>query len=838
MTAAETRVAGGTSAGGAGGRGVADGAEAERLLARAEADFPRYEVVKDLVDELIDLQLDDRQSGHPGGSRSKVHMLLTLLLSGAMRWDIRRPWLRYGDRFVLSAGHTVPLVYATLAVLNESLRARFERTGDPRFAFPDDGRFALTWEQLPELRHRGGLPGHAEMAGRTLFFKANTGPSGHGMPFAAGEALALKLAGAGEVRVFVVEGEGGLTPGAAHETKNSAWGLGLSNLVFLIDWNDFGIDERPASAVVHGTPVDWFEPYGWRVTGAERGMEWDSVMPAVVDAARGPNADGVPSVAWFRTRKGRGYGKLDAASHGAPHKQHAPEFWAVRREFMARYGVAYQGVGEAAPADAAARAAEARANFGAAIDVLRRDEALVDWLSDRLLEIAGTVPDEIEGARAGRKKPAAAAPDVARVDAVGPIGGVVPSRGRFGSDPISPACDHRIFDFERYPAEMWRAPGDLQPNRAALGTWGSYVNAVARRDYGRPLFIACSADLAESTNIAGFAKPFGDLPGFGWYERDSNPTGVLLPTEITEFANAGMMAGLASVNFARDPFADFDGMWGACSTYGSFSYLKYGPLRLFSQLAQDCDLRLGKVLYVAGHSGPETAEDSRTHFGIFAPGVTQLFPDGHVIDLHPWEYNEVPVVLAAACATDVPIIALHLTRPPVEVPDRAALGMPGHFAAARGAYVMRPFRDGAPKAGTIFVRGSASTSNLVKLLPELDRRGLNVKVVAAISPQLFALQDESYRAATIEPADRLDSMIVTNGAYKLMRDWADDPMVREYSLSSDWDDRWRTGGSLEEVMEEAHLDGAHILAAIERFVRERPDRLRSLRLRLEAVEGR
>jgi len=826
-----------TARGAASAFAASGNAEADRLLARAENDFAHYEVLKDLVDELIDLQLDYRQSGHPGGSRSKVHMLLALLLSGAMRWDIRRPWLRYGDRFVLSAGHTVPLVYATLALFNEGLRARFERTGDPRFAFPDDGRFALTWEQLPELRHRGGLPGHAEMAGRTLFFKANTGPSGHGMPFAAGEALALKLAGAGEVRVFVVEGEGGLTPGAAHETKNSAWGLGLSNLVFLIDWNDFGIDERPASAVVHGTPVDWFKPYGWRVTGAERGMEWDSVFPAVVEAARGPNPDRVPSVAWFRTRKGRGYGKLDAASHGVPHKQHAPEFWAVRREFMARYGVAYQGVGEAAPADADARAAEARTNFRTAIDVLRRDEGLVDWLSDRLLEIAGTVPEEIEGARVGRKLPAAA-PNAAPVDVVGPIGGIVPSSGRFGSNPISPACDHRIFDFERYPAEMWRAPGDLQANRAALATWGSYVNAVAKRDYGRPLFIACSADLAESTNIAGFAKAFGALPGFGWYERDSNPTGALLPTEITEFANAGMMAGLASVNFAGDPFTDFDGMWGACSTYGSFSYLKYGPLRLFSQLAQDCDLRLGKVLYVAGHSGPETAEDSRTHFGVFAPGVTQLFPDGHVIDLHPWEYNEVPVVLAAACATDVPIIALHLTRPPVEVPDRAALGMPGHFAAARGAYVMRPFRDGAPKAGAIFVRGSASTSNLVKLLPELDRRGLNVKVVAAISPQLFALQDERYRAETIEPADRLDSMVVTNGAYKLMRDWADDPIVREYSLSSDWDDRWRTGGSLEEVMEEAHLDGAHILAAIERFVRERPDRLRNLRQRLEAAERR
>ena len=46
-------------------------------------------------------------------------------------------------------------------------------------------------------------------------------------------------------------------------------------------------------------------------------------------------------------------------------------------------------------------------------------------------------------------------------------------------------------------------------------------------------------------------------------------------------------------------------------------------------------------------AGPETAEDSRTHFGIYSPGVTQLFPDGAIINLHPWEYNEVPVLLAS-----------------------------------------------------------------------------------------------------------------------------------------------------------------------------------------------
>jgi transketolase len=294
-----------------------------------------------------------------------------------------------------------------------------------------------------------------------------------------------------------------------------------------------------------------------------------------------------------------------------------------------------------------------------------------------------------------------------------------------------------------------------------------------------------------------------------------------------------MMAGLATVNLSDDPFAAFDGFWGACSTYGSFSYLKYGPMRLFSQLAQDCELRVGKVLWIAGHSGPETAEDSRTHFGIFSIGVTQLFPEGHVIDLHPWEYNEVPVVLGTAFALDVPIVALHLTRPPIPVPDREALGIPSHFSAARGAYVLRDYVPGLPPGGTVYLRGTMPTRNLVDLLPSLDAQGINVRVVAAISPQLFARQPLAYRSAVVGPAGRLDAMVITNGGFKLMADWAAGPLVREYSLSSDWDDRWRTGGSVDEVIAEAHLDREHILAALSRFAAERPERLRRLRAQLD-----
>jgi transketolase len=760
--------------------------------------FAMWETTKDIVDEFIDLSLNYRQSGHPGGSRSKVHLLLSLMLSGAMRWDVLHPWRPFGDRFVLSAGHTVPLIYATLAALNEAMRVGHERTGDPRFAFPHDGRFALTWEDLLLLRRNGGLPGHAEMSGKTLFLKWNTGPSGHGMPPAAGEAVGLKIAGCEEVKVFAVEGEGGLTPGAAHETRNSAWGLGLENLVFLLDWNDFGIDENAVSSVVPGGPKEWFTAYGWRIVGTERGSEWDEVTKVVLDAARGDNPQRVPTVGWFKTRKGRGYLKYDYQSHGTAHAMNSELFWQLRKDFMAKYGVEYEGTDTPAPKEPAAIQAQARHNLAVAAGALRARTDVVDYLTERLSAIAGTVPDSIPTFRLGGK-----------------------GTGIFE--------DQRITDFEHYPASIWAKPGEKRPNRAALATWGSWVNSFARTEYGRPLFIAMSADLAESTNIAGFMKGFEGVEGWGWYQRDTNPTGTLLPQQITEFTNAGIACAIASVNLADDPFTEFNGFWGACSTYGSFSYLKYGEMRLFSQLAQDCELKVGKVLWVAGHSGPETAEDSRTHFGIFETGVTQLFPDGAVVDVHPWEYNEVPVVIGAALRTKAPIVALHLTRPAIDIPDRAALGMPSHFEAARGAYVLRAYRPGTPRMGTVIVQGSSTTANLVKILPQLDEAGLNVKIVAAISPQLFKLQSESYRGSVATPADRLDAMVISNRARRVMGDWIDHPIVAEYSLTSDWDDRWRTGGTVDEVLAEAHLSPKDLLAGIERFAHDRPARLRRLR---------
>ncbi len=297
-------------------------ARVEDALAQLSDDFAYWDKTREIIDQVIDVMLNYRQSGHPGGSRSKVYPLLTLMLSGVMRWDIRHPEKRFGDRFILGAGHTVPLIYCTLAVLNEALRLKYEQTGDARYALPRGREETLFWEDLLKFRRHGGLSGHAEMEGKTLFLKFNTGPSGHGSPAAVGEALALKRAGAGEVKVFFIEGEGGLTPGANYESMNSAWGLALDNLYHIIDWNDYGIDSNPISSVVHGKPADWYSTHGWRVFGTERGEDWAAISETLLAMTTSANPDRQPNMTWVKTRQGSGLSQIRqclarlAARHG------------------------------------------------------------------------------------------------------------------------------------------------------------------------------------------------------------------------------------------------------------------------------------------------------------------------------------------------------------------------------------------------------------------------------------------------------------------------------------------------------------------------------------------
>ena len=144
-----------------------------------------------------------------------------------------------------------------------------------------------------------------------------------------------------------------------------------------------------------------------------------------------------------------------------------------------------------APSDPGELRAQFETNLKAIADTITSDDALVDYLADRLVELGDSVPEEIPSLRLDTDR--------------------------------NPWHDKRLWDFRNYPSELFVKPGSNVPNRAALGKWGAWVNSFGRQHYDRPLFLAMSADLAESTNIAGFGNGFGDVEGWGRYDRETNP---------------------------------------------------------------------------------------------------------------------------------------------------------------------------------------------------------------------------------------------------------------------------------------------------------------------------
>jgi len=256
----------------------------------------------------------------------------------------------------------------------------------------------------------------------------------------------------------------------------------------------------------------------------------------------------------------------------------------------------------------------------------------------------------------------------------------------------------------------------------------------------------------------------------------------------------------------------------------------YTPARVWSQQNQDSKFRMGVLHILVGHSGPETAADGRTHFGIFAPQVWKLFPRGQIIHLNFWDYNDVaPAYFAAAeiaaREAKVGIIALEVARPDFPVADRNTFADTDIHAAAKGFYLIRDFAPGKPRHGYVLTQGSSSTVNLVSVLSKLEAAGVNVRVIAAISEELFDRQPESYRQAVLPPEAMYDLMVVTTGTRRMWPLRNVGPLTDEYSLTSDWDDQWLTGGLEPDVITEAHLDQPAILAGIQRFARDREQRL-------------
>ena len=215
--------------------------------------------------------------GHPGGDLSAADILATLYF-GVLRIDPHRPDDPMRDRFIMSKGHCSAALYATLA---------------KRGFFPEEELA----EFMGPLSRLSGHPNRTELPG----VEANTGPLGHGLPIAAGAALAARMDGA-DWRTYVLTGDGELQEGSNWEAIMAAAHYGLDNLVLIVDRN--GIQQGGfTESILRVDPLaEKFRAFGWSVREAD-GHDCDALLAAFQSV---PFEAGRPSCLIARTTKGKG----------------------------------------------------------------------------------------------------------------------------------------------------------------------------------------------------------------------------------------------------------------------------------------------------------------------------------------------------------------------------------------------------------------------------------------------------------------------------------------------------------------------------------------------------
>jgi transketolase len=793
------------------------------------------------------------QTGHLGGPLAYTPYNVVAHLAGpengGLRYDYRRPKHPYSDKFMMAAGHSVPTCYALWMIMGQALYRKYQQTGDPRYRvdphaamLPVDalgfrrGAGALKTllqetglEEHPlfaQAKGRGirSLSGHAESVDVTN--DVNGGPSGIGIATAAGKAAFWDWAGAPESpKVIALEGEFALTEGHAQELKTQALALQVGKrLRVMISDNNAGIDDCLIGGAIGGVIAGCYDcydlvsqwtSYGWNVFTLSNGNDYGEVTAALKAMDAVDPQDRRPIVAIGKTIKGywpaAADGKIPGfagdqlvsyASHPYALKMNSEYFLALAATFEKHYGVEFDGIRKGPVADNRERLLQFKTNIDVVMSLLDRN-GLGDRLAERLVEIGDTVRDDVKLRFSAATDPFL--DDRLRVAAL-------------PEEPQKISVRNAISGAEKQVSiTLFKKPGEAAGARRAISEIIKWMNYVTE---GR--FFTVAADLSESINVE-----HGSL--WGHYNPNENPLGTRLKAPIQEAGNVSTAIGLVSQSASLDP-EKFSGVWALSGTYGAFTPLMYTPARVWSQQNQDSKFRGGVLHILTAHSGPETAADARTHFGIFAPQVWKLFPRGQVINLSFWDYNDVaPGYFAAAeiAARDphVGIITLEVARPDFAVADRSHFADSDLRAAAKGLYVIRDFAPDKPRHGYVIAQGSSSTVNLVKVLPKLEAAGVNVKVIAAISEDLFDRQPQAYRDSVLPPEARYDLMVVSTGTRRVWPLRNLGPLTDEYSLTSDFDNCWRTGGLEAEVIKEAHLDPDTIFTAVERFATERERRI-------------
>jgi transketolase len=271
----------------------------------------RQELIDRLRGIARDLRITDIEmiteagSGHPGGTLSAADMVAALFFH-KLRLRAQEPDWPDRDRFVLSKGHCIPIVYAAMAKLGY---------------FPE--------EQLATLRDLGSpLQGHPDRT-RLPGIESSTGSLGQGLSVAVGMAVAGKLDGSAW-RVFCMMGDGEQQSGQIWEAAMFAGRHGLDNLCGILDYNQVQQTGKVAERLDIEPVVSKWRAFNWHVREID-GHDMAQIVDALDEAEL---VAGGPTLIVSHTIKGKGVSwmELDPAWHGkAPDPEKAQQALAELR---------------------------------------------------------------------------------------------------------------------------------------------------------------------------------------------------------------------------------------------------------------------------------------------------------------------------------------------------------------------------------------------------------------------------------------------------------------------------------------------------------------------------
>ena len=215
-------------------------------------------------------------SGHIGGSFSIAEVVAYLYSN----FDLLNA---DGDKFVLSKGHAVPIVYAALYELG---------------AIDDDT--LATFRQIDSP-----LQGHPHRLALAPYIHASTGSLGQGLSIAIGHAIGMRMRGQ-NTKSFCIMGDGEIQEGQVWEAFMLAPRYKLGNLICFIDCNGGQGDGHTLDL---GDVHDKVAAFGWN-TLTVNGHDLEELDIAIQD-----NPSDVPTCLVMNTIKGKGVSFIEGGWH-------------------------------------------------------------------------------------------------------------------------------------------------------------------------------------------------------------------------------------------------------------------------------------------------------------------------------------------------------------------------------------------------------------------------------------------------------------------------------------------------------------------------------------------